>query len=103
MKKRLKKLTATINLFMIGCYASAQNNKGVEGLEKATEEIVSYYDPLSKLILAVAALVALAGALHVYRKMQRGDDNSKEVAGAYGGAIFFLLVIVGVLKIIFID
>lgn len=81
----------------------AQSEKGVRAIEQATENLSSYYDPISKLVFTLAALLALGGAFHVFSLLQKGDDRAKEVGVKYITGIIVLLILVGVLKIIFID
>ncbi len=45
-------------------------SKGAAGFTKATQEVSSYQTPVSNLMKAIAAVIALVGAFNVYFKMQ---------------------------------
>ena len=57
-------MTATI-----GAYA--QGN-GIAGINEATKMVTSYFDPGTKLIYAVGAVVGLIGGIKVYNKFSSG-------------------------------
>ncbi|MDY3548938.1 DUF4134 family protein, partial [Riemerella anatipestifer] len=49
----------------------AQGN-GVGGINEATQMITSYFDPATKLIYAIGAVVGLIGGVKVYNKFSNG-------------------------------
>ena len=49
----------------LACFA--QGN-GMAGISEATNMVTSYFDPLTKLIFAVAAILGLVGGVRVYSK-----------------------------------
>ena len=49
----------------LACFA--QGN-GMAGISEATNMVTSYFDPLTKLIFAVAAILGLVGGVRVYRR-----------------------------------
>ena len=53
-------------------------SKGAAGFTKATTEISSYQTPVSNLMKAIAAVIALVGAFNVYFKMSNGDQDVKK-------------------------
>lgn len=62
-------------LATVGAYA--QGN-GIAGITEATNMVTSYFDPGTKLIYAVGAVVGLIGGVKVYSKFSSGDpDTSK--------------------------
>ena len=61
-------LTATA----IGAYA--QGN-GMAGINEATKMVTSYFDPGTKLIYAIGAVVGLIGGIKVYNKFSSGDPD----------------------------
>ena len=52
--------------------AFAQGN-GVGGITEATNMVTSYFDPGTKLIYAIGAVVGLIGGVKVYGKFSSGD------------------------------
>ena len=76
-------LTATA----IGAYA--QGN-GIAGINEATKMVTSYFDPGTKLIYAVGAVVGLIGGIKVYNKFSSGDPDTSKTAASWFGACIFL-------------
>ena len=71
------------------------------GLTQAATTISGTYDLVSKLCLAIGAIVGLAGGIRVYVKWNRGDHEiQKEIIG-WGGACVFLLLTGTVLNVFF--
>ena len=52
--------------------AFAQGN-GLAGINEATSMVTSYFDPGTKLIYAIGAVVGLIGGVKVYGKFSSGD------------------------------
>lgn len=52
--------------------ASAQGN-GMAGINEATKMVTSYFDPGTKLIYAIGAVVGLIGGIKVYNKFVRRE------------------------------
>ena len=52
--------------------AFAQNN-GLQGINDATNMVTSYFDPGTKLIYAIGAVVGLIGGIKVYNKFVRHE------------------------------
>ena len=52
--------------------ALAQGN-GLTGIAEATSMVTSYFDPLTRLIYAVGAVVGLIGGIKVYQKFVRHE------------------------------
>ena len=48
--------------------ASFAQGNGMAGISEATNMVTSYFDPLTKLIFAVAAILGLVGGVRVYSK-----------------------------------
>jgi len=71
------------------------------GLTSAATTINGTYDLVSKLCLAIGAVVGLAGGIRVYVKWNNGDHEiQKEIIG-WGGACVFLLLTGTVLNVFF--
>lgn len=69
MKKKVL-FAAAFMLATVGAYA--QGN-GIAGITEATNMVTSYFDPGTKLIYAVGAVVGLIGGVKVYSKFSSGD------------------------------
>ena len=54
-------------LFLAPVVADAQGN-GMAGINEATKMVTSYFDPGTKLIYAIGAVVGLIGDIKVYNK-----------------------------------
>ena len=83
--KRKSILKRLLLLTMIGVtqFSIAQGN-GVGGINEATRMVTSYFDPATKLIYAIGAVVGLIGGVKVYNKFSSGDpDTSKTAASWY--------------------
>lgn len=64
MKKRTV-FTAILLLHSLGAFAQ---NSGSAGIVEATQMVTSYFDPATKLIYAIGAVVGLIGGVKVYSK-----------------------------------
>ena len=64
-----------LTLMMTGATAFAQGN-GMAGINEATKMVTSYFDPATKLIYAIGAVVGLIGGVKVYNKFSSGDRLS---------------------------
>ena len=87
-------LTATV-----GAYA--QGN-GIAGITEATNMVTSYFDPGTKLIYAVGAVVGLIGGVKVYSKFSSGDPDTSKTAASWFGACIFLIVAATILRSFFL-
>ena len=88
-------LTATA----IGAYA--QGN-GIAGINEATKMVTSYFDPGTKLIYAVGAVVGLIGGIKVYNKFSSGDPDTSKTAASWFGACIFFIVAATILRSFFL-
>ena len=88
-------LTATA----IGAYA--QGN-GIAGINEATKMVTSYFDPGTKLIYAVGAVVGLIGGIKVYNKFSSGAPDTSKTAASWFGACIFLIVAATILRSFFL-
>ena len=69
------KQTSFLTLAAVGFTAAsvlAQGN-GLSGITEATSMVTSYFDPLTRLIYAVGAVVGLIGGIKVYQKFVRRE------------------------------
>ena len=78
--------------------AFAQGN-GLAGINEATSMVTSYFDPGTKLIYAIGAVVGLIGGVKVYGKFSSGDPDT---AASWFGACIFLIVAATILRSFFL-
>lgn len=67
-----KKITMLLLIAATTAGAYAQGN-GIAGINEATKMVTSYFDPGTKLIYAVGAVVGLIGGIKVYNKFVRRE------------------------------
>ena len=79
----------------------AQGN-GVNGINEATQMVTSYFDPATKLIYAIGAVVGLIGGVKVYNKFSNGDPDTSKTAASWFGACIFLIVAATILRSFFL-
>lgn len=96
-KKKITMLLLTATA--IGSYA--QGN-GIAGINEATKMVTSYFDPGTKLIYAVGAVVGLIGGIKVYNKFSSGDPDTSKTAASWFGACIFLIVAATILRSFFL-
>lgn len=81
--------------------AYAQGN-GMAGINEATKMVTSYFDPATKLIYAIGAVVGLIGGVKVYNKFSSGDPDTSKTAASWFGACIFLIVAATILRSFFL-
>ena len=98
MKKRLL-FSAVLLSSALGLFA--QGN-GMAGINEATSMVTSYFDPATKLIYAIGAVVGLIGGAKVYSKFSSGDPDTSKTAASWFGACIFLIVAATILRSFFL-
>ena len=98
MKKRFL-FSAAMLLSVLSAFA--QGN-GVGGITEATNMVSSYFDPATKLVYAIGAVVGLIGGVKVYSKFSSGDPDTSKTAASWFGACIFLIVAATVLRSFFL-
>ena len=96
-----KKITMLFLLTATAIGAYAQGN-GIAGISEATKMVTSYFDPGTKLIYAVGAVVGLIGGIKVYNKFSSGDPDTSKTAASWFGACIFLIVAATILRSFFL-
>lgn len=81
--------------------AFAQGN-GLAGINEATSMVTSYFDPGTKFIYAIGAVVGLIGGVKVYGKFSSGDPDTSKTAASWFGACIFLIVAATILRSFFL-
>ena len=76
MKKRFFLAAMTL---LVSMGAFAQGN-GIGGITEATNMVTSYFDPGTKLIYAIGAVIGLIGGVKVYSKFSSGDPDTSKTA-----------------------
>ena len=96
-----KKITMLFLLTATAIGAYAQGN-GMAGINEATKMVTSYFDPGTKLIYAIGAVVGLIGGIKVYNKFSSGDPDTSKTAASWFGACIFLIVAATILRSCFL-
>ena len=98
MKKRFFLAAMTL---MVSLLVFAQGN-GIGGITEATNMVTSYFDPGTKLIYAIGAVIGLIGGVKVYSKFSSGDPDTSKTAASWFGACIFLIVAATILRSFFL-
>jgi hypothetical protein len=98
MKRRVLMTAATA---FAALSAFAQGN-GAAGITEATQMVTSYFEPATKLIYAIGAVVGLIGGVKVYSKFSAGDPDKGKTAASWFGACIFLIVAATILRSFFL-
>lgn len=96
-----KKITMLFLMAITAVGAYAQGN-GMAGINEATKMVTSYFDPGTKLIYAIGAVVGLIGGIKVYNKFSSGDPDTSKTAASWFGACIFLIVAATILRSFFL-
>lgn len=102
MEKKQRKrilLTAALLLSTVGVFVQG-NGQG--GIQEATQMVTSYFDPATKLVYAIGAVVGLIGGVKVYNKFSSGDPDTSKTAASWFGACIFLIVAATILRSFFL-
>lgn len=99
---RIKKEYCFIISFMLGSLVLYGQGNGSAGILEATQMITSYFDPATKLIYAIGAVVGLIGGVKVYNKFSSGDPDTSKTAASWFGACIFLIVAATILRSFFL-
>ena len=96
-----KKITMLLLIAATATGAYAQGN-GMAGINEATKMVTTYFDPGTKLIYAIGAVVGLIGGIKVYNKFSSGDPDTSKTAASWFGACIFLIVAATILRSFFL-
>lgn len=93
-KKKLIGNALTLALVLLAVTpVFATGGGGSNAIQNASQTIKGWKGPVTNLIYAIAAVVALVGSIRIYNKWQNGDqDINKELMG-FGGACLFLFLV----------
>lgn len=101
MEKQRKKVILTALLPLLALEALGQGN-GTAGIQEATQMVTSYFEPATRLIYAIGAVVGLIGGVKVYNKFSSGDPDTSKTAASWFGACIFLIVAATILRSFFL-
>ena len=101
MEKHRKKVVL-LALTMLSAIGVVAQGNGTAGITEATQMVTSYFDPATKLIYAIGAVVGLIGGVKVYNKFSSGDPDTSKTAASWFGACIFLIVAATVLRSFFL-
>ena len=98
---RQKRILFTAACILAAVGAMAQGN-GQACITEATQMVTSYFEPGTKLIYAIGAVVGLIGGVKVYGKFSSGDPDTSKTAASWFGACIFLIVAATILRSFFL-
>ena len=99
---RNKKVLLSAALVVSAVSSALALGNGLAGINDATNMVTSYFDPGTKLIYAIGAVVGLIGGIKVYNKFSSGDPDTSKTAASWLGACIFLIVSATVLRSFFL-
>jgi hypothetical protein len=100
-KNNFKQFFIAVAYLLTAVGALAQGN-GSAGITEATSMVTSYFDPATKLVYAIGAVVGLIGGVKVYGKYSSGDPDTSKTAASWFGACIFLIVSATILRSFFL-
>jgi hypothetical protein len=77
-------------------------NAAKDGINNATRDLTSIFDPATLLIYVIAAIVGLYGGFKVFSKWQAGDQDTQKAAMGWLGGCIFLVSIAAILRAFFL-
>jgi hypothetical protein len=98
----MKKRTVFLAAFLLAFLVVAAQDKGSAGLTEATQMVTSYFEPATRLIYAIGAVLGLIGGVKVYSKFSSGDPDTSKTAASWFGACIFLIVAATILRSFFL-
>lgn len=99
---KLKRIYLSAMLLAVAVMNALAQGDGSAGIKKATDMISGYFDPATKLIYAIGAVVGLIGGVKVYGKFSSGDPDTSKTAASWFGACVFLIVAATILRSFFL-
>ena len=96
------RLAVAIIAVILGIVKASAAGNGLSGINEATSMVTSYFDPGTKLIYAIGAVVGLIGGIKVYSKWSSGDPDTSKTAASWFGACIFLIVAATILRSFFL-
>jgi len=104
MKKqhlKIKQVVYAIGVAILSVQSASAQGDISTGISTGTSQLVSYFDPITTLVMAIGAIVGIVGGIRIYSKWNNGDqDINKELLG-WGGSAVFMIIAPLVLKGVF--
>ncbi|CUP92992.1 MULTISPECIES: DUF4134 domain-containing protein [Bacteroides] len=97
-----KRILFAVAILFVAANATYAAGNGQAGITEATNMITSYFDPGTKLVYAIGAVVGLIGGIKVYNKFSSGDPDTSKTAASWFGACIFLIVAATILRSFFL-
>ena len=97
-----KKILSSATLLLVAVSSAFAQGNGLAGINDATNMVTSYFDPGTKLVYAIGAVVGLIGGIKVYNKFSSGDSDTSKTAASWFGACIFLIVAATILRSFFL-
>lgn len=97
-----RKILMSVALILVTASSAFAQGNGIGGITEATNMVTSYFDPGTKLIYAIGAVVGLIGGVKVYGKFSSGDPDTSKTAASWFGACIFLIVAATILRSFFL-
>ena len=97
-----KRILFAVAILFVAATATYAAGNGQAGITEATNMITSYFDPGTKLVYAIGAVVGLIGGIKVYNKFSSGDPDTSKTAASWFGACIFLIVAATILRSFFL-
>ena len=99
---RKRKKTALLAFGLIGSVL-ARAQDGNQGISQANTLVRGYFDTGTQLLYAVGGVIALVGAIRVYRLWNEEDGHGRAYQAAAGwfGSCIFLVVVTSVIRSFF--
>ncbi|MCK9618180.1 MAG: DUF4134 domain-containing protein [Lentimicrobiaceae bacterium] len=97
-----KRFLFSAAVLMVAASSVLAQGNGTAGITEATQMVTSYFDPATKLIYAIGAVVGLIGGVKVYQKFSSGDPDTSKTAASWFGACIFLIVAATILRSFFL-
>jgi len=102
MTKKISKFLFLAATFLMAAMNAMAQGDGSSGITQATTMVSGYFDPATKLIYAIGAVVGLIGGVKVYGKFSAGDPDTSKTAASWFGACIFLIVAATILRSFFL-
>ena len=101
-KSKVLQFLLSAAAFCLTAINAIEQGNGGAGITDATSMITGYFDPATKLIYAIGAVVGLIGGVKVYSKFSSGDPDTSKTAASWFGACIFLIVSATILRSFFL-
>ncbi len=98
----MKRKIHVLSVVLFAAVSTFAQGNGIGGITEATNMVTSYFDPGTKLIYAIGAVVGLIGGIKVYNKFSSGDPDTGKTAASWFGACIFLIVAATILRSFFL-